>query len=60
LDGVGLLPILTVADGSNECLQAEVIEATAAATPGISLIEINEPDCHAQCDASADNEDCDL
>jgi hypothetical protein len=48
------------ADGSSECLQAEVTDATAAAVPELSLIEIGRPDCHAQCDVSAENEDCDL
>ena len=48
------------ADGSTECLQAQVTEATAEVVPELSLIEIEKPDCHAQCDTSPENEDCDL
>ncbi len=47
-------------DGSNECLQAKVTGAIATSTPDISLVEIDTPDCHEQCDASAENEECDL
>ena len=48
------------ADGSDMCLLATVTDAVATGTPGLSLVEIDAPDCHAQCEISAENDDCDL
>jgi len=45
-------------DGSDECLNAQVIGAEATRAPDITLIEIDQADCHAQCEASAANPEC--
>ena len=48
------------ADGSDMCLLATVTDAVATGTPDLTLVEIDAPDCHGQCDISAENDDCDL
>jgi len=46
-------------DGRYECLNAEVTGAQASRATDVSLIEITEADCHGECEASAENPDCD-
>lgn len=45
-------------DGSAECLQTRVSGTVATRAPDVSLIEIDQADCHDQCAASGENPDC--
>lgn len=46
-------------DGNMECLQAHATGNQGTRAADISLVEITEADCHAQCEVSADNPECD-
>lgn len=45
-------------DGSAECLQSHATGTFATRAAEISLIEISDADCHDQCEASAENPEC--
>jgi len=47
----------TCRDGQNECMQTHTTGVFANRV-AINLVEITEADCHGQCEASAENPEC--